>query len=106
MTRQNRKIQIAHEEHEALCYLRDVEHERVKLLLLEAQANYRACLSINSDQCARLCGQDLQLADLRAKLIDMQGRAQAAEARVRDLSPATLSSSRDQPLFAKSELKR
>ena len=96
-----KKIQVNREEHEALCHLRDVVHERTKIELLAARENYKMALSVNADQLGRLNGQDLTLTHLREQLVAMQARAQAAEARVRELTPATLSANHEQPLFQK-----
>ena len=97
-----KKISVNREEHEALCYLRDVEHERVKLKLVAMTENYKSCLSINKDQCARLNHQDLELSGLRAQILELTHAIARAEEKARAFAPAKLDAG-PQPLFSKSE---
>ena len=76
-----KRVSVDREEYEALCDLRDEAHVRLQLQKIEVDEQFKTCLAINRDQCARLNLQDLQLADLRIKLTDMAGRAITAEAR-------------------------
>lgn len=70
-TKQNR-VSVDRAEHEALCHLRDVEHEAVKLRLLAAEQRYQECLAINRDAVSRLARQDLEINGLRRELATLR----------------------------------
>ncbi len=91
-------IRVDPEEWEALCALRDGEHARVQLRAIDMEHHYKTCLAINKDQCTRLNLQDLELSDLRQRLVDLTHKLASTETRLRSLEPAR--SETEQPLFA------
>lgn len=95
---QRKKIPVDREEYAALCALRDVEHQRVRLESEAHRANLDACLAINRGQCARLSEQDLQLTYLQSQVAALQTEL----ARWKPV----VTGAGAQPLFSKQELGR
>lgn len=87
----SKRINVDRLEYDALCDLRDGEHERLKVQLSQARENYAGCLAVNATQLARLTSQDLTLAHLHQQVA-------ALEKRVAELTPPRLDVG-EQPLF-------
>ena len=86
------RVPVDRTEYEALCELRDITHERLRVRFSEA-------LAINREQVARLTRQDLELAEARRQIESLAREVADLRARV----PVTVTTT--QPLFATFERK-
>ena len=80
-------------EYEALCHLRDVTHEALRVRLIAAESQRAALVAVNREQVARLVRQDLELASVRAEAAALRAELLAVQTK------APMTSAVAQPLF-------
>jgi hypothetical protein len=91
-----KRVSVDREEYEALVEGNERAHDekvRLELAKISVDENLGACMAINRTQVDRLVQQDLLINDLRIKLVDMQGRMNTTEARIRSMELTTATTS-------------